>query len=98
MMLARSYANTWKEQKTLLSTLSVKSLMTCVKRCAPNAGNGESSIARMLRAVAILFVAAALLPSDAHAWTPGTHIFLSDAVLKSLVLLPPMIAELLRAF
>lgn len=52
----------------------------------------------MLRAAAILFVAAALLPADAHAWTPGTHIFLSDAILRSLFLLPPTIAELLRAF
>ena len=43
-------------------------------------------------------VAVALLPSAAHAWTPGTHIFLGEAVMRSLGALPPAIAELLRAF
>ena len=40
----------------------------------------------------------ALLPSAAHAWTPGTHVFLGEAVLRSLELLPNAVAELLRAF
>lgn len=39
-----------------------------------------------------------LLPSDAHAWTPGTHIFLSETVLANLRLLPPVIAELLHHY
>jgi hypothetical protein len=39
-----------------------------------------------------------LLPADAYAWTPGTHIFLGEAVIGSLPLLPPAIADLLRAF
>ncbi|HSJ62975.1 MAG TPA: zinc dependent phospholipase C family protein [Gemmatimonadaceae bacterium] len=39
----------------------------------------------------------ALLPSPAYAWTPGTHIFLGDAVLRSLEVLPAAIAALLRA-
>jgi hypothetical protein len=38
-----------------------------------------------------------LLPSPAYAWTPGTHIFLGDAVLRSLEILPAAIAALLRA-
>jgi hypothetical protein len=45
---------------------------------------------------AVLLVA--LLPRDAHAWTPGTHVFLGEAVLRSLDLLPGPVAELLRAF
>ena len=40
----------------------------------------------------------ALLPDTAWAWTPGTHVFLGDAVLRSLALLPESVAELLRAF
>jgi hypothetical protein len=40
----------------------------------------------------------ALTPSDAWAWTPGTHVFLGDAVLRSGALLPSAIADLLRAF
>ena len=40
----------------------------------------------------------AVLPSAAYAWTPGTHVFLGDAVLRSLSLLPAHIADLLRAF
>ena len=38
-----------------------------------------------------------LLPETAWAWTPGTHVFLGEAVLRSLALLPGGIAELLRA-
>ena len=48
--------------------------------------------------VAIAALAIALLPSTAHAWTPGTHIFLGEAVMRSLAGLPPAVAELLRAF
>ena len=40
-------------------------------------------------------LAVALLPSTACAWTPGTHVFLSDAVLRSLPLLPAGVAALL---
>ena len=40
----------------------------------------------------------ALLPSPAYAWTPGTHVYLGDAVLRSLPALPTAIADLLRAF
>ena len=47
-------------------------------------------------ALALLLVA--LLPHTAYAWTPGTHVFLGDAVLRSLSLLPAHIADLLRAF
>ena len=49
----------------------------------------------MLAAALVLLV---LLPATAHAWTPGTHVFLGEAVLRSLGQLPDAIAELLRAF
>ncbi len=39
-----------------------------------------------------------LLPRAAHAWTPGTHVYLGEAVLRSLSLLPGAVADLLRAF
>ena len=48
--------------------------------------------------VAGALVALACTPDAAHAWTPGTHVFLGDAVLRALHLLPERIAELLRAF
>lgn len=38
-----------------------------------------------------------LSPADAWAWTPGTHVFLGDAVLRNLSLIPSGIAELLAA-
>ena len=40
----------------------------------------------------------ALLPDTAWAWTPGTHVFLGEALLRSVALLPANIADLLRAF
>ena len=46
-------------------------------------------------AAAMLLVA---LPSTAWAWTPGTHVFLGDAVLRHLTLLPSPIAALLAAY
>ncbi len=39
-----------------------------------------------------------LLPSTAWAWTPGTHVFLGDAILRHLTLLPSPIAALLAAY
>ncbi len=43
-------------------------------------------------------LALALTPAVAHAWTPGTHIFLGEAILRSLPLLPGPVAELLAAY
>ena len=48
--------------------------------------------------VAIALVLIALTPDTAWAWTPGTHVFLGDAVLRSVSLLPGNVADLLRAF
>ena len=49
--------------------------------------------------VALAVLAALVLtPALAFAWTPGTHIFLGEAVMRSLALLPSSIAELLAAF
>jgi hypothetical protein len=57
---------------------------------------------RALRALLLPFGAAlaalVLLPSELLAWTPGTHVFLGEAVLRALDVVPPAIAELLRAF
>ena len=50
------------------------------------------------RLTIVAVVAIVVLPSVAHAWTPGTHIFLGDAVMRSLSLLPGAVADLLRAF
>ena len=52
---------------------------------------------RLLLWSVVAFVCVALLPSPAYAWTPGTHIFLGDAVLRSLDVLPAAVAALLRA-
>ncbi|MEO7997584.1 MAG: zinc dependent phospholipase C family protein [Gemmatimonadaceae bacterium] len=46
----------------------------------------------------VVCIALVLTPSDLWAWTPGTHVFLGDAVLRNLSLLPPHAAELLAAF
>jgi hypothetical protein len=48
-------------------------------------------------ALAVL-LALILTPAVAHAWTPGTHIFLGEAVMRSLPLLPSTVSELLAAF
>ena len=60
-----------------------------------------SRLVRWHRWIAPLIVACfalMLTPSEAWAWTPGTHVLLGDAVLRNLSLLPPHAAELLAAF
>jgi hypothetical protein len=51
-----------------------------------------------LSAIVAALLAIALFPSDALAWTPGTHVYIGDAVLRSLSMLPSHIAGLLGAF
>jgi len=49
-------------------------------------------------AAAAAVLALAVIPGVAHAWTPGTHIYLGETTLASLQLLPTQVAALLRAF
>lgn len=53
---------------------------------------------RVLLALLGVVAAAAALPDQLHAWTPGTHIYLAQNVLASAHLLPPTVADLIRAF
>ncbi|MCA2983969.1 zinc dependent phospholipase C family protein [Gemmatimonas sp.] len=46
--------------------------------------------------LALLVLAAT--PTEAWAWTPGTHVFLGDALLRHLSLVPPHIGALLAAY
>ncbi len=39
-----------------------------------------------------------VLPEQAYAWTPGTHIYLAESVLANLQVLPAVAADLLRAY
>ena len=43
-------------------------------------------------------LAIAATPSVAHAWTPGTHIYLGEAIIRSLSLLPSSVAQIIAAF
>ncbi len=43
-------------------------------------------------------IAIAMTPATAYAWTPGTHVFLGEAVMRSLDLLPSGVSDLLRTF
>jgi hypothetical protein len=86
------------------------SFAICAARFAGNGSGWGSDIIRSRRSgsssratsvVLMLMVAGAalvLLPSPAYAWTPGTHVFLGEAVMRSLDLLPGVVAELLRTF
>ncbi|MEP6619939.1 MAG: zinc dependent phospholipase C family protein [bacterium] len=64
---------------------------TQTRRVAP-------ALARVGGLVVVALLLIAILPSTAHAWTPGTHVYLGEAVLRSLWQLPAPIADLLRAF
>ena len=81
--------------------------MTSARRFADSAGDWASSRTRQRRGrpalraaglVAAALLLVILLPDAAYAWTPGTHVYLGEAVLRSLPQLPGVVAELLRAF
>src|SRR5690348_2071920 len=90
---------------------SRRSCTTCVAPCVDSGSDSASSPRPPTRAqtattrrgsIGLMLVLAAavlvLLPTAAYAWTPGTHVFLGEAVMRSLDLLPGAIAELLRAY
>lgn len=52
----------------------------------------------MVRVVLLAFVAVALLPAEAWAWGPATHVYLGTNVLDSLALLTPGVRALLSAY
>jgi hypothetical protein len=54
--------------------------------------------ARVPTCLWLAVVLVVVAPAVAHAWTPGTHVFLGDAVIRSLQLLPPTVAALLSEF
>ncbi|HUR93734.1 MAG TPA: zinc dependent phospholipase C family protein [Gemmatimonadales bacterium] len=55
-------------------------------------------LARLGLAFAVVGLVLLALPDAAHAWTPGTHIYLGESVLSSLGQLPAAVADLLRAY
>lgn len=64
------------------------------------AGRQAPTLTRHRAVVALLLTAVAALafPAPLHAWTPGTHIYLGEAILANLGSLPALAADLLRAF
>lgn len=59
---------------------------------------GDTRVVTAARTALAVLVALVAVPAVAHAWTPGTHIFLGEAVMRSLALLPSSVAQLLAAF
>ena len=59
---------------------------------------GRSAAVHRVIAAAVAIGAIVLFPAPALAWTPGTHVFLGEAVLRSLALLRAHVSELLAAF
>ncbi|HEX5387629.1 MAG TPA: zinc dependent phospholipase C family protein [Gemmatimonadales bacterium] len=55
-------------------------------------------LARFALALGVVGVACLVLPPAAHAWTPGTHIYLGESILANLTQLPSPIAALLSSF
>lgn len=56
------------------------------------------SAGRVALAVVVVGVVLLVFPEAAHAWSPGTHIFLGESILANLGQLPTAMADLLRAF
>lgn len=56
------------------------------------------TLPRLAGAAGLALLALALLPTDAFAWSPGTHVYLGETVLANLSLVPATVAEILRAY
>ena len=56
------------------------------------------SAVRFFVAFVIVGAVFLVLPDSAHAWTPGTHIFLGQSVLNAATALPAGVGDLIRAF
>jgi hypothetical protein len=56
------------------------------------------TVVRLALAFAGVGLVLLILPHAAHAWTPGTHIYLGETVLSSLSQLSAPVADLLRAY
>ena len=54
--------------------------------------------ARLAGAVVAVGLLLLVYPDSAHAWTPGTHIYLGESVLANLAVVPTAVADLLRAY
>ena len=52
----------------------------------------------VLVGILIAVVLLVVWPTDAHAWTHGTHIYLTDTILANAGLLPASVGDLIRAF
>ena len=71
--------------------------------CSPAAGRSITRRTRfglgwVARGAVFAVLALIVAPAVAHAWTPGTHVFLGEAVIRSISLLPPAVAALLSEF
>lgn len=53
---------------------------------------------RLIAALVLAGLWLLIHPASAHAWTPGTHIYLGETILANLHLLPSQVATLLQAF
>lgn len=57
-----------------------------------------ASVRKVVGAAVLVLFLVLWFPSEAWAWTPGTHIWLGESILANLRLLPPFAADLLHAF
>jgi Zinc dependent phospholipase C len=56
------------------------------------------SVGRLALALLGVGLVFSVLPPSAHAWTPGTHIYLGESLLGNLQVLPTAVADLLRSY
>src|SRR5687768_5999403 len=88
----------WRRSSAISAKPSVVNASASAYSVTLGPERARAAAVMLMTAAAVAIVAVALFPSTAFAWTPGTHVFLGEAVLRSLAMLPANIAELLAAF
>src|SRR5687768_4272301 len=88
----------WRRSSAISAKPSVVNASASAYSVTLGPERARAAAVMLMTAAAVAIVAVALFPSTAFAWTPGTHVFLGEAVLRSLALLPAGVAELLAAF
>src|SRR5439155_367535 len=80
------------------TALGVRLFLRVLRDLAGPAVGDVRALLASIRTAAAGLAGVALYPAVAHAWTPGTHIYLGESVLANLHQLSGTVADLLRAF
>src|SRR6266700_2224682 len=83
---------------SVVAALGLRAFLRVLRELTGPAVGDVRALVATIRTEADGLVGVALFPVVAHAWTPGTHVYLGESVLANLHQLAGAVADLLRAY